>query len=37
MEMITYVTAIVLVAIGTYAIVVKENLIKKVIGLGLFT
>ena len=35
--MITYVTAIVLVAIGTYAIVVKENLIKKVIGLGLFT
>ena len=35
--MITYVSAVALIAIGTYAIVAKENLIKKVIGLGLFT
>ena len=35
--MITYVSAVALIVIGTYAIVAKENLIKKVIGLGLFT
>lgn len=35
--MITYLSAMAFILIGTYAIIVKENLIKKVIGLGIFT
>lgn len=33
----TYMTAIILIVLGTYALLAKENLIKKMIGLGIFT
>ncbi|MFH1433052.1 MAG: sodium:proton antiporter [archaeon] len=33
----SYITAIILIALGTYTLLAKENLIKKVIGLGIFT
>jgi multicomponent Na+:H+ antiporter subunit C len=35
--MIFYIASMVLVAIGLYAVVTKENLIKKIIGLSIFT
>ncbi|NOQ55468.1 MAG: cation:proton antiporter [Nanohaloarchaea archaeon] len=35
--MITYVFSLIFVIIGVYAIAIKENLIKKVIGLSIFT
>lgn len=37
MEYITYLAAVVLVAVGVYALVTKENLIKKVMGLAVLT
>lgn len=35
--MIGYIAAIMLVLVGTYALLIKENLIKKIIGLAVFT
>ena len=35
--MIGYIAAILLVLVGTYALLIKENLIKKIIGLVVFT
>ncbi len=35
--MMTYIASLVFVIIGTYTVISKENLIKKVIGLGIFT
>lgn len=37
LEIIPYVAAMMLVLIGMYAVIVKENLIKKIIGLIIFT
>jgi multicomponent Na+:H+ antiporter subunit C len=35
--MLGYIAAIVLVLVGSYALLIKENLIKKIIGLAVFT
>lgn len=37
MVVYSYVAAVILIALGTYTLLAKENLIKKVIGLGIFT
>lgn len=33
----SYITAVILTVLGTYTLLAKDNLIKKIIGLGIFT